>query len=161
MCSPASGSCSILPSSTIDSKETFSYLFIYCRCEWCCYLILCLFRLFISVLMFFCFRLRKGINVLISTPGRLVDHIKNTLSIVFSAVRWLILDEADRSEKCVLMFWNSLNISMNVYIYAVSFMHCQDFGPGLWERSDSDSECSKLHWTCPTECAAFSHSQWR
>ncbi|XP_016334690.1 probable ATP-dependent RNA helicase DDX31, partial [Sinocyclocheilus anshuiensis] len=40
-------------------------------------------------------RLRKGINVLISTPGRLVDHIKNTLSIAFSAVRWLILDEAD------------------------------------------------------------------
>lgn len=47
-------------------------------------------------LRFFCFRLRKGINVLISTPGRLVDHIKNTLSIAFSAVRWLVLDEADR-----------------------------------------------------------------
>lgn len=42
------------------------------------------------------FRLRKGINILITTPGRLVDHIKNTLSIAFSAVRWLILDEADR-----------------------------------------------------------------
>lgn len=33
---------------------------------------------------------------MISTPGRLVDHIKNTLSIAFSAVRWLVLDEADR-----------------------------------------------------------------
>ncbi|KAI3372180.1 hypothetical protein L3Q82_007036 [Scortum barcoo] len=41
-------------------------------------------------------RLRKGINILVSTPGRLVDHIKHTLSIAFSAVRWLILDEADR-----------------------------------------------------------------
>lgn len=41
-------------------------------------------------------RLRKGINILIATPGRLVDHINNTLSIAFSAVRWLILDEADR-----------------------------------------------------------------
>lgn len=41
-------------------------------------------------------RLRKGINILVSTPGRLVDHIKNTLSIAFSAVRWLVLDEADR-----------------------------------------------------------------
>lgn len=41
-------------------------------------------------------RLRKGINILVSTPGRLVDHIKNTLSIAFSALRWLVLDEADR-----------------------------------------------------------------
>ncbi|XP_051532078.1 probable ATP-dependent RNA helicase DDX31 [Myxocyprinus asiaticus] len=59
-------------------------------------------------------RLRKGINVLISTPGRLVDHIKNTLSIAFSAVRWLILDEADRIldlgfEKDLTVILNSLN----------------------------------------------------
>ncbi|XP_034451465.1 probable ATP-dependent RNA helicase DDX31 isoform X1 [Hippoglossus hippoglossus] len=59
-------------------------------------------------------RLRKGINVLVSTPGRLVDHIKNTLSIVFSSVRWLILDEADRTldlgfEKDVTVILNSLN----------------------------------------------------
>uniref|UniRef100_H3AHU7 ATP-dependent RNA helicase n=1 Tax=Latimeria chalumnae TaxID=7897 RepID=H3AHU7_LATCH len=40
-------------------------------------------------------RLRKGINILISTPGRLVDHIKNTKSIHFGCVRWLVLDEAD------------------------------------------------------------------
>ncbi|KAK7164526.1 hypothetical protein R3I94_003048 [Phoxinus phoxinus] len=59
-------------------------------------------------------RLRKGINVLISTPGRLVDHIKNTLSIAFSAVRWLILDEADRTldlgfEKDLTLILNALN----------------------------------------------------
>ncbi|XP_062237600.1 probable ATP-dependent RNA helicase DDX31 [Platichthys flesus] len=59
-------------------------------------------------------RLRKGINVLVSTPGRLVDHIRNTLSIVFSSVRWLILDEADRTldlgfEKDVTVILNSLN----------------------------------------------------
>lgn len=46
------------------------------------------------------FRLRKGINILISTPGRLVDHIRNTLSIAFSAIRWLVLDEADRYTSC-------------------------------------------------------------
>ncbi|TWW60944.1 putative ATP-dependent RNA helicase DDX31 [Takifugu flavidus] len=40
-------------------------------------------------------RLRKGINILVSTPGRLVDHIRNTLSIAFSAIRWLVVDEAD------------------------------------------------------------------
>ncbi|XP_046877288.1 probable ATP-dependent RNA helicase DDX31 [Hypomesus transpacificus] len=59
-------------------------------------------------------RLRKGINILISTPGRLVDHIKNTLSIAFSATRWLILDEADRTldlgfEKDLTVILNSLN----------------------------------------------------
>uniref|UniRef100_A0AAY4ELI0 ATP-dependent RNA helicase n=1 Tax=Denticeps clupeoides TaxID=299321 RepID=A0AAY4ELI0_9TELE len=59
-------------------------------------------------------RLRKGINILISTPGRLVDHIKNTLSIAFSAVRWLILDEADRIldlgfEKDLTVILNAIN----------------------------------------------------
>ncbi|XP_067263841.1 ATP-dependent DNA helicase DDX31 [Chanodichthys erythropterus] len=59
-------------------------------------------------------RLRKGINILISTPGRLVDHIKNTLSMAFSAVRWLILDEADRIldlgfEKDLTVILNALN----------------------------------------------------
>ncbi|KAJ8379719.1 hypothetical protein SKAU_G00004970 [Synaphobranchus kaupii] len=59
-------------------------------------------------------RLRKGINILISTPGRLVDHINNTLSIAFSAVRWLILDEADRTldlgfEKDLTVILNTLN----------------------------------------------------
>uniref|UniRef100_A0A3P8P745 ATP-dependent RNA helicase n=1 Tax=Astatotilapia calliptera TaxID=8154 RepID=A0A3P8P745_ASTCA len=59
-------------------------------------------------------RIRKGINILVSTPGRLVDHIKNTLSIAFSAVRWLVLDEADRTldlgfEKDLTVILNSLN----------------------------------------------------
>ncbi|MEQ2303789.1 ATP-dependent RNA helicase, partial [Ameca splendens] len=59
-------------------------------------------------------RIRKGINILISTPGRLVDHIKHTLSIAFSAVRWLVLDEADRTldlgfEKDLTVILNSLN----------------------------------------------------
>ncbi|XP_048849385.1 probable ATP-dependent RNA helicase DDX31 [Brienomyrus brachyistius] len=61
-------------------------------------------------------RLRKGINILIATPGRLVDHINNTLSIAFSAVRWLILDEADRTldlgfEKDLTVILNALNAS--------------------------------------------------
>lgn len=41
-------------------------------------------------------RLRKGINILISTPGRLVDHIKSTKSLRFGRVHWMVLDEADR-----------------------------------------------------------------
>lgn len=41
-------------------------------------------------------RLRKGITILISTPGRLSDHLKNTVSFNLSNCRWLVLDEADR-----------------------------------------------------------------
>ncbi|EEA28514.1 ATP-dependent RNA helicase dbp7 [Talaromyces marneffei ATCC 18224] len=41
-------------------------------------------------------RLRKGLNILVATPGRLVDHLDNTQVLDVSNVRWLILDEGDR-----------------------------------------------------------------
>nr|XP_032832316.1 probable ATP-dependent RNA helicase DDX31 isoform X2 [Petromyzon marinus]XP_032832317.1 probable ATP-dependent RNA helicase DDX31 isoform X2 [Petromyzon marinus] len=41
-------------------------------------------------------RLRKGINVLVATPGRLVDHIHHTETLSFARVAHLVLDEADR-----------------------------------------------------------------
>lgn len=41
-------------------------------------------------------RLRKGINILITTPGRLLDHVEHTGSLSLRSVRWLVLDEADR-----------------------------------------------------------------
>ncbi|XP_021750048.1 DEAD-box ATP-dependent RNA helicase 17-like [Chenopodium quinoa] len=41
-------------------------------------------------------RLRKGISILVATPGRLLDHLKNTSSFLYSNLRWLIFDEADR-----------------------------------------------------------------
>ncbi|XP_008974232.1 probable ATP-dependent RNA helicase DDX31 isoform X5 [Pan paniscus] len=59
-------------------------------------------------------RLRKGINILISTPGRLVDHIKSTKNIHFSRLRWLVFDEADRIldlgfEKDITVILNAVN----------------------------------------------------
>jgi ATP-dependent RNA helicase DDX31/DBP7 len=41
-------------------------------------------------------RLRKGVNILIATPGRLADHLDNTEVLKVSTVRWLVLDEGDR-----------------------------------------------------------------
>lgn len=41
-------------------------------------------------------RLRKGISVLVATPGRLLDHLKNTSSFTYSNLRWIVFDEADR-----------------------------------------------------------------
>ncbi|XP_078179178.1 P-loop containing nucleoside triphosphate hydrolases superfamily protein [Carex rostrata] len=40
-------------------------------------------------------RLRKGISILIATPGRLLDHLKNTSSFNYSNLRWIVFDEAD------------------------------------------------------------------
>lgn len=41
-------------------------------------------------------RLRKGLPILVSTPGRLLDHLQNTSSFNVGKCRWLVLDEADR-----------------------------------------------------------------
>ncbi|OJD16794.1 hypothetical protein AJ78_03084 [Emergomyces pasteurianus Ep9510] len=41
-------------------------------------------------------RLRKGLNILVATPGRLADHLENTKVLDVSNVRWLVLDEGDR-----------------------------------------------------------------
>ena len=41
-------------------------------------------------------RLRKGVNILVATPGRLADHLENTKALDVSNVRWLVLDEGDR-----------------------------------------------------------------
>ena len=41
-------------------------------------------------------RLRKGVNVLICTPGRLYDHLTKTAAFDIRHVSWIILDEADR-----------------------------------------------------------------
>jgi ATP-dependent RNA helicase DDX31/DBP7 len=41
-------------------------------------------------------RIRKGVNVLIATPGRLADHLDNTKVLNVGTVRWLVLDEGDR-----------------------------------------------------------------
>ena len=41
-------------------------------------------------------RIRKGLNILVATPGRLADHLSNTKVLDVSNVRWLVLDEGDR-----------------------------------------------------------------
>ena len=41
-------------------------------------------------------RLRKGVSVLVSTPGRLLDHLKTTESFELKRLKWLVFDEADR-----------------------------------------------------------------
>ena len=40
--------------------------------------------------------LRKNPDVVIATPGRLIDHLGNTPSFSLDSIEILILDEADR-----------------------------------------------------------------
>ncbi|KAJ1668146.1 ATP-dependent RNA helicase [Coemansia sp. RSA 1813] len=41
-------------------------------------------------------RLIKGVNLLIATPGRLLDHLQNTKGFIFKNIKTLVIDEADR-----------------------------------------------------------------
>ncbi|KAG2546680.1 hypothetical protein PVAP13_9KG038600 [Panicum virgatum] len=41
-------------------------------------------------------QLAKGVNVLVATPGRLLDHLRNTSSFNYKSLKCLIIDEADR-----------------------------------------------------------------
>ncbi|KAI0786036.1 DEAD-domain-containing protein [Abortiporus biennis] len=41
-------------------------------------------------------KLQKGVNLIVATPGRLLDHLENTKGFVFRNLKGLIIDEADR-----------------------------------------------------------------
>ncbi|GFZ05891.1 P-loop containing nucleoside triphosphate hydrolases superfamily protein [Actinidia rufa] len=41
-------------------------------------------------------RIVKGVNLLVATPGRLLDHLQNTKGFVYKNLKCLIIDEADR-----------------------------------------------------------------
>ena len=41
-------------------------------------------------------KLVKGVNLLVATPGRLLDHLQNTRGFLYSGLKVLVMDEADR-----------------------------------------------------------------
>ena len=41
-------------------------------------------------------KLSKGVNLLVATPVRLLDHLQNTQGFVYKNLRTLVIDEADR-----------------------------------------------------------------
>ncbi|XP_041463137.1 ATP-dependent RNA helicase DDX18-like [Lytechinus variegatus] len=41
-------------------------------------------------------KLAKGINIMVATPGRLLDHMQNTPQFMYKNLQCLIIDEADR-----------------------------------------------------------------
>jgi len=41
-------------------------------------------------------KLVKGVNLIVATPGRLLDHLQNTKGFVYRNLKALVIDEADR-----------------------------------------------------------------
>ena len=41
-------------------------------------------------------KLQKGVNLIVATPGRLLDHLQNTKGFNTNNLKMLIIDEADR-----------------------------------------------------------------
>ncbi|XP_043269881.1 probable ATP-dependent RNA helicase pitchoune [Venturia canescens] len=41
-------------------------------------------------------KLAKGVNIIVATPGRLLDHLQNTPDFLYKNLQCLIIDEADR-----------------------------------------------------------------
>lgn len=41
-------------------------------------------------------KMKNGINILIATPGRLLDHLRNTEGFIYKNLQMLIIDEADQ-----------------------------------------------------------------
>lgn len=41
-------------------------------------------------------KLAKGVNIIVATPGRLLDHLQNTEKFTFNGLKCLVIDEADK-----------------------------------------------------------------
>lgn len=81
-------------------------------------------------------RLRKGIPILVATPGRLLDHLQNTTSFDVGKCQWLVLDEADRLmelgfEETIQGILKSLEGRRNLALKAAK--EGQGMGIGGWE----------------------------
>ncbi|EIW82865.1 DEAD-domain-containing protein [Coniophora puteana RWD-64-598 SS2] len=92
-------------------------------------------------------RLRKGIPILVSTPGRLLDHLQNTSSFDVGKCRWLVLDEADRLmelgfEDTIRGIIQGLDGRRKLAVHAVNEGKSMDVGGWDWERRRRTILCS-------------------
>ncbi|KAK0504751.1 DEAD-domain-containing protein [Armillaria luteobubalina] len=92
-------------------------------------------------------RLRKGLPIIVSTPGRLLDHLQNSSSFNVAKCRWLVLDEADRLmelgfEETITGILNGLNGRRKLAIQAEKEGVGKDVGGWDWERRRRTVLCS-------------------
>ena len=92
-------------------------------------------------------RLRKGLPILVATPGRLLDHLQKTSSFNVGKCRWLVLDEADRLmelgfEDTIRGIIQGLDGRRKLAIQAVEEGKTAEVGGWDWERQRRTVLCS-------------------
>lgn len=92
-------------------------------------------------------RLRKGLPIIVSTPGRLLDHLQNTASFNVGKCRWLVLDEADRLmelgfEESITGIIKGLDGRRNLALQAMQEGSSAEVGGWDWERKRRTILCS-------------------
>ncbi|KAJ3791069.1 DEAD-domain-containing protein [Lentinula aff. detonsa] len=92
-------------------------------------------------------RLRKGLPILVATPGRLLDHLQNTSTFNVSKCRWLVLDEADRLmelgfEETITGILKCLDGHRKLALQAVKEGIGREVGGWDWERRKRTILCS-------------------
>ncbi|KAF7315471.1 RNA helicase [Mycena indigotica] len=92
-------------------------------------------------------RLRKGLPIIVATPGRLLDHLQNTSSFNVGKCRWLVLDEADRLmelgfEETITGILQGLDGRRNLALQAVEAGKSMEVGGWDWERRRRTLLCS-------------------
>ncbi|KAF9469941.1 P-loop containing nucleoside triphosphate hydrolase protein [Collybia nuda] len=92
-------------------------------------------------------RLRKGLPILVSTPGRLLDHLQNTSSFNVGKCRWLVLDEADRLmelgfEETISGIIQGLDGRRNLALKAIEEGKSLEVGGWDWDRRRRTVLCS-------------------
>ncbi|PPQ89702.1 hypothetical protein CVT25_014103 [Psilocybe cyanescens] len=92
-------------------------------------------------------RLRKGVPILVSTPGRLLDHLQNTSSFNVGKCRWLVLDEADQLmelgfEETITGIIQGLDGRRRMAKQAMEEGRTNEVGGWDWERRRKTVLCS-------------------
>jgi ATP-dependent RNA helicase DDX51/DBP6 len=68
----------------------------------------------------------SGVDILICTPGRLVEHIEHTTGFLLNSVRWLVIDEADQLLNQNFQGWASILMDALHGETPVEFMNAQE-----------------------------------
>lgn len=92
-------------------------------------------------------RIRKGLPIIVATPGRLLDHLQNTESLNVGKCRWLVLDEADRLmelgfEESITGIIKGLDGRRKLALNAVEEGKSMEVGGWDWERRRRTVLCS-------------------
>jgi ATP-dependent RNA helicase DDX31/DBP7 len=92
-------------------------------------------------------RLRKGLPILVSTPGRLLDHLQSTSSFNVGKCRWLVLDEADRLmelgfEETITGIIQGLDGRRKLALQAIQEGKSMEVGGWDWDRRRRTILCS-------------------